>query len=284
MDEYLCELKEADGIRSFYEDARNVDTIAEPIIDTARRAKAEILSFDVFDTVLLREPKSEARRLFEMSERLVERCTAGSDAPPDFTAEDAFLARLVAAKAAYSMAPERNGNREGNFLAIATTVCQLLDRPDLVEPYLANELEYEAGSLELNPLFKNLVSELPDVQPVFVSDMYLESFRIEKLLKSKLADDSSKRVFSSVDGNGSKRSKGLFGYVEETLSVKDKRIIHLGDSLHSDYRMPKRHGWAAFYLPLPDAEKSKRRNCHEQVKSELEQANIPAAEYLNFNF
>lgn len=181
------------------------------------------------------------------------------------------------------MAPIRNGNREGTLSAIARTACDLLGRPELEESYVANELEYELESLRVNPVLERVMGELRYIDTIFVSDMYIEGFRVAELLTKKLGKDISDTVFSSADGNGSKRSGGIFSYVEAALSVDARDILHIGDSLSSDYQMPKHHGWHGFHLPLPDAEKQHRCACHDALMAESRDNGLPLSDHLHFN-
>jgi hypothetical protein len=138
----------------------------------------------VFDTALLRECKSEARRFWDISERFVAECRE-EGISVDFEPEDALLARVTAATAAYSISRSIAGNREGRFEDIARTTCELLDHPELAAAYVANELAYEAGALVANPLLGMVSEALPETRMIFVSDMYLEGNKITHLLMEK---------------------------------------------------------------------------------------------------
>jgi hypothetical protein len=57
----------------------------------------------------------------------------------------------------------------------------------------------------------------------------------------------------------------------------------LGDSLHSDFRMPRQHGWQSLYLPLPETERDARKACFAKLRTEMKQHNVSLGKYLHFN-
>lgn len=268
--------------RAFLADPDQVARLADGIAETAIAAQAEIVSWDVFDTALLREPMSEARRFHVMGAAFSERMTATGRAP-SFTAEDALLARAEAARASYRMALPRHGNREGTLGEIARIACSLLRCDGRADDYVRSELEAEAARLQPNPVITAVAERLPSVRTIFVSDMYLEGRHILDLVCAKFPQLEIFELFSSADGKGSKRSGGIFASVEASLGVPGQRFLHLGDSLHSDFRMPRKHGWNSLYLPLPEVEHAARRACYDALCDELAACGVDLAKYLHFN-
>lgn len=282
LDNHIEALREADDMRAFYADESRCEVIVDAVRNIAVAERIKVISFDVFDTALLRECRSEAGRFRDISERFVAHCRSEGE-PPPFSAEDALLARAMAARAAYAISPSAAGNREGRFEDIARITCDLLGRPDLTPAYIANELAYEEDALMANPLVVRLTRSLPDTKAIFISDMYLEGDKIAGLLTKRLGMAVAGRVHSSADGLGSKRTGGIFQHVETLLQVSAEQILHIGDSLRSDYQMPKRRGWHAFHLPMPANEIRSRRACHDAVKAYFARAGIRLSRYLQFN-
>ena len=279
---YYDDLQKTNDVRTFYSEARRSEAIVKAIYKAAASNKVQVISFDVFDTVLLRECKSEARRFWEISERFVTQCRKVSRLV-DFEPEDAFLARVMAARAAYSISRSVAGNQEGRFGDIARITCDLLGQPELTPTYIANELAYEVGALVVNPLFKMVADALPRTRVIFVSDMYLEGDKVTHLLTKKFGHGLAGRVYSSADGFGSKRTGGIYKYLQDALNLTGDKILHIGDNFHSDFQMPKARGWNSFYLPLPDNEKQKRWKCYEVSKNRFAQSGITLEKYLQFN-
>lgn len=282
IDRHYEDLQKTDDVRSFYSARPRCKAVVEAIYEAATRKKVQVISYDIFDTALLREPKSEARRFLDISERFVAQCRELCKLV-DFGPEDAFLARVTAARAAYSISRSVVGNKEGRFDDIARMTCDLLGHPELMATYVANELAYEAEALVANPLLGMVAEALPQTRAIFVSDMYLEGDKITHLLMEKFGSKVAGSAYSSADGFGSKRTGGIFNHLQDALHLKGDKILHIGDNLRSDYQMPKARGWNSFYLPLPDSEKLRRRECYEAVKDRFAQSGIPLEKYLHFN-
>ena len=59
-------------------------------------------------------------------------------------------------------------------------------------------------------------------------------------------------VFYSYDIGYTKDDKESYKYIEEKLGVKPSEILHIGDTLKSDYYMPKSNGWNVLYYGKTD--------------------------------
>jgi hypothetical protein len=278
---HLAPLYDAPSLRAFYLEPANRRAVLDVLDEMHARHPVRMISLDVFDTALLREPKSEAERFMEISLAFVERARNRNKLPA-FGADDAFMARVMAAQSAYAMAPLRCGNREGVLEDVARATCELLGCSKLAALYMENELDYEIAATQVNPLVEEITAHFSGMKVVFVSDMYLSSRQIQTLLRRSPAARQS-TVFSSADGRGSKRSGQLFSHVEAATGGKGRDVVHIGDSLVSDYQMPIRHGWRALHLPLPERELASRRASHQNTIDRFIAAGIPMSKYLHFN-
>lgn len=278
---YLAHLYDASSLRAFYLDTANRQAVLHILDEMHAQNPIRLLSIDVFDTALLRETKSEAERFMEASMRFVEQCSKKIK-PVPFDADDAFMARVMAAKSAYALAPLRHGNREGVLDDVAAATCDLLGCPKLKSDYVDNELAYELAATQLNPLVADISRKFPGLEVVYVSDMYLTRGQIQALL-CRPTYPGQPKVFSSADGYGSKRTGQVFRRVESATGHNGPGIVHMGDSLLSDYQMPIVHGWRALHLPLPEGELAKRRMSHSAVMEHFKASGIPMSNYLQFN-
>lgn len=59
-------------------------------------------------------------------------------------------------------------------------------------------------------------------------------------------------IFYSYDIGYTKDDEESYKYIEEKLNVKPSEILHIGDTLKSDYYMPKRNGWNVLYYGKVD--------------------------------
>lgn len=54
-------------------------------------------------------------------------------------------------------------------------------------------------------------------------------------------------IFYSFDIGYTKDDKECYCYIEEELNVKPSEILHIGDTLNSDYLKPRENGWNALF-------------------------------------
>ena len=54
-------------------------------------------------------------------------------------------------------------------------------------------------------------------------------------------------IFYSYDIGYTKDDEESYKYIEKVMKVKPNEILHIGDTLKSDYYMPKDHGWNVLY-------------------------------------
>lgn len=235
----------------------------------------ETLSFDVFDTALLRAPHCEATRFYTVAEQFAKQHKT-------ITATDALVARAMAARAAYTFANAApDGTREGTMSTIAEITCSELCLPKFAGEYIKTELAFEEKHLTPNPLVVAIINTYPSLRTIFLSDMYLESRHIKKLLQEQFG--KMVEVISSADGYGSKRCGGLYGHAATALGIDLTRTLHFGDSLESDFRQAKRNGLHAYYLPLADTERNTRRACYGALGSKLAPAGVGLQSVMSFN-
>ena len=76
-----------------------------------------------------------------------------------------------------------------------------------------------------------------------------------------LNNDAIKEIYDLVDGvfysydiGYTKDDKESYQYVEKTLNVKPTEILHIGDTLKSDYLKPVENGWNALFYGASDDE------------------------------
>lgn len=213
--------------------------------------KVRVLSFDVFDTVLLRNEKSELRRFWEIANEL-------TDVLPDVDPLDLLIARLTATRAGYRSSRAREGYREGEIEDIHRASLALLGiAKDLAAEMVAVELGYELRNLTANPAVTKLLSVFPDARYVVASNMYLSSGHIRFLLERlSLAPECA---YSSTEEKVSKNDTRLLARVQQDLGFPPDAFLHVGDSHKSDFVPSKRLGWAAQLWPIPSELQTARR-------------------------
>lgn len=191
----------------------------------------DIISFDVFDTLILRpfdDPKSVFFLLGE-----IHKC-------PSFKRY-----RILAEKQARAEAFEKNGNYEVTLKDIYEKMSRyvVLDVDKAVEL----EIEVELSLVYANPYMKEVFLEAKNLgkKIIAVSDMYLSSQVIKKMLQ-KCGYEGFDDVIVSVEHGCSKRSRELYSVVKERYG-EDSKILHIGDNPVSDLRSARASGIATLF-------------------------------------
>ncbi|VXA57530.1 conserved hypothetical protein [Acinetobacter proteolyticus] len=196
--------------------------IINTFIEKAKRkiAQAEIVSFDIFDTLLLR-PYLSPRDLFLHIE--IDQCLEGF-----------ALAR-----------------REAEFRARKKNP----DRQEICYDDIYNEIETEfkcAKEIELNWEFRVLQPN-PEMKllwdyalelnkkVIVISDMY-HSFESLKQLLINNKFHAFEHLYVSSHYGKTKKKGTLFEQVLSDLKVSAQDIVHIGDNKKGDYRTPKKQG------------------------------------------
>lgn len=228
-------------------------------------ADVELLSLDVFDTVLVRDDKSEVRRFWEIAQRAAD--LTGADG------RDLLVARLTATRASYRTSLPVDGYREGRLEDIYELVCAALPLREhgLARRLVEAEIEYEQSRLTLNPLVGRLIDHLGPDRVVYASNMYLSEGDVSTLLEG--AGAHSAPVLTSTDRHCSKNDGRLLLLANASAASPDK-CLHVGDSLTSDFAPAKDLGWHALLWPIPAKNVEARRADAVACISELEERGV----------
>ena len=193
----------------------------------------DIVSFDVFDTLLLR-PFDDPKSVFYL--------VGESLHCPSFTRY-----RILAEKQARQQAMEKNGSNEVTL----EEIYQKLDRYVAFDIQRAMELEIQAelSLLQANPYMMQVYQIAVELGKtvIAVSDMYLPVSIITEALK-KNGYTHIDKVFISQECGFSKRSGRLFPYVREQMGL-EKKYLHIGDNYTADFLNAKQAGFDTRYYP-----------------------------------
>jgi HAD superfamily hydrolase (TIGR01549 family) len=245
----------------------------------------EIVSFDVFDTVLLRDGKSELERFLDCARRFSELVEAEAGDRPPPSARSALIARIYSAATAYRLSRRERGCIEGRLKDIALNTVRKLKLPErFVETWLDAEFSIESEQLRGSAFAETLMSEARSrgKRVILVSDMYLDGEDIARLLVGAGFDPSAfDGIVSSADRILNKRSGTIFPDLARDYGCSPEQFLHIGDSLLSDYQMPMQAGWKAQHLPVPNALLRARYDSHRDTLKALfgdEPVKLPMSE------
>lgn len=210
-------------------------------------APTQLLSVDLFDTLLLRRTRPEFVRFADVA-RLQHAALA--TASPG--AERLLAARLKRTREAYAAARARPGGGEVSFDAILAALCDdFALSADWVERLRRIELDYELGQLRPNrPLAAFIAAAARDGLPtVITSDTPLRGVDLVFLIERLLPGLPLTALHASADLGQTKRDGGLFTHLCHRAGVTPAMVLHMGDHPHSDVLMPRRQGLRALHLP-----------------------------------
>lgn len=191
-----------------------------PLFFAQELLKYDVISFDIFDTLVLR-PFAKPSDLFML---------VGSK----LKCVDFVKIRIDAEKKAREMAYVQKGNYEVDIFDIYS----LIERRTGINKEYGARVEFET-ELELcfaNPymerVFKLLKGQGKTV--IAISDMYLSNDMLTKLL-DRCGYQGIDRIYVSCEYNCSKSSGGLYKVVQQEL--QNRTMIHIGDNYESDIKM-----------------------------------------------
>ena len=191
----------------------------------------DIISFDVFDTLILR-PFSKPESVFVLIGE-------------KYGITDFVSIRKSMEKKARDINEQKTGSRE----------VTLLDIYKLIEDYAginANdgaklEFEIELDICFANPYMKKVFEILRNCNKriIAVTDMYLPLEYIELLVK-KCGYDGFYKIIVSNEYGYSKRSGKLYELINKEFT-EGLNVIHIGDNYQADVIKAKEAGWSSYY-------------------------------------
>ena len=205
------------------------------IAELLHTSEIHVFSIDVFDTLLLREYKSEITRFREIAELV-------HQAFPEISSRDFFQARTLAHRLAYQLTKPVQGCREAGFDSIYRLIGAILQEYDAARLAAMQEIElsYETSHLRLNPNIRRLleIARMRNLRIVAVSDMYLNRDALARIINNFLPSGMINEIYSSADFGVSKISGLLWDELLRREQVSPQAVLHLGDNPVSDFEMP----------------------------------------------
>ncbi len=214
--------------------------------------ESEIISFDIFDTLLLR-PYVKPTDIFLHIEKL-------------YKIKGFATARIKAETSArnlYNM--KEDITLDEIYQNIASKYIPLKEKE--------LELEYQTiqSNKEMQEIFKYAQSK--DKRIIIISDMYLSKSTLIDLLK-KNGYENFEKIYVSSEIKKTKATGNLYKYVCNDLNIMPKEILHIGDNYKSDILMAQKIGLQTYHYekPLDQLLKSNERayKFHHLYKKQLD--------------
>lgn len=209
------------------------------LIETIQKhTSVKVISFDVFDTILMRK----VRKPEEVFQK------AGELSHINATPREYQEIRKRAEHMAY-----RNG--EPSFDEVIAGVPQYIGSHQELHD---NEIKAEKMLSYINPVMEEVIQWCSNqgYRVIAVSDMYYNSAEIRELLQAAGLDVSVfEQIYVSSEVGQSKYQSTLFPYVAEDMGIKYEEMLHIGDNYMSDVINPKAYGIHTIYYDAVSTEK-----------------------------
>ncbi|MGN9196604.1 hypothetical protein [Blautia massiliensis (ex Liu et al. 2021)] len=187
---------------------------------------ADVVSFDVFDTLIYRS-RYDIQDIYIKTALYLEMDI------------DRYLnSRLIAE----SVAMKKNNGKPVNIEKVFKYVdCQGKSKKDVIEKELQIEVQNLKQNQEMYKIYKYCIETKKEI--IITSDMYMNKDTISLILKKcgYLKFDS---MFVSSEFEKSKYKGDLFDEIKK--QYVRKKVLHIGDAKRSDYLNAKIHGLSAF--------------------------------------
>ena len=190
----------------------------------------KLASFDIFDTTLIRKCGKPENIFYILAHKLY---------PCDKAKREDFI---LWRKGAESEARRNNPGKD-------VTIEDIYSNNKLkgFDEYSKNELisaekQVEALQLTANPAIRNVINEKRSqgYTICFISDMYMPSDFLKKVLEREDCIKDGERVYVSCEWNARKSNGALYKRLKSEFKATE--WLHYGDHPVSDYKMAKRHG------------------------------------------
>lgn len=190
----------------------------------------KLVSFDIFDTVLIRKCGLPENIFYLLADRLYSDNRALREAFLLWRRQAEQQARHRLPKTDVSLAQIYNDDSLSGFTDY--TPQQMMDA----------EIQVESENLIANPAVKKLIEKKREqgYRICFISDMYLDSNTLSDILQREGCLLNDEKVFVSCEHNARKSNGQLFDIVRKKWQPSE--WLHFGDHPVSDVKMPQRKG------------------------------------------
>lgn len=203
-----------------------------------------VLSTDLFDTVLLRDHTIESDRLAIACRR--------SAAQLDVNPEALTRLRWSFHDNAYRAVAMERPAGDTTLIAICRAVAASLGRGEAEAQVLRHtEVAVDIEHLRPNPPLLEALrrAAAAGMRVIAVSDTYYAEADLHRILDAVVGPSPIVAVYASADLDLTKHAGGLFAEVARREGITPDAIVHVGDNAWSDVEMARAAAWTAVHLP-----------------------------------
>lgn len=212
----------------------------------------KVYSFAVFDTVLARATATHLGIFALMQKTLAQR---GSDVPDELA--KAFLSWRTSAEQEARLLFRKDCTLDDIYQPLVNEgLISIEQKSSLIE--MENMLEYD--NCFGIPRIVNLIRSLrrKNVRIIFISDMYLSSLQIRRMLEKATCFQQTDRIYVSNEHDATKAAGTLYDVVLKSEGVRPHQIVHIGNDYEVDILQARKKQIRAVYFNDTDL------NHHEQ--------------------
>ncbi|MBQ7351260.1 MAG: glycosyltransferase [Clostridia bacterium] len=212
----------------------------ENLISAIIDPSTKVVSFDIFDTLILRNTLEPSDVFDILCQQFIEKLSSSFYLSfKDF--------RLTA---------EQNArDKKNGYEVMYDDIYSYMINKYGFDNNLANKIKQKEFEIELDICSaRNTGHDLYDIATmhdktvVYTSDMYLQKDKIYQLL-TKCGYSQNNKLYVSCEHGTSKHLGGLYEVVLKDNGIIGTEMVHVGDNYHSDYVMAKKNGIQAFHMP-----------------------------------
>ena len=203
----------------------------------------DVVSTDLFDTVLMRDLSLEDRRFDE----------AAHDAAGRLGLHPERLSALRRSfhRIAYNAVAAERPLADASLETICRAIATAMGRGEAAAVLREAEVEMDIRHLSPNrPLIAAYAALAAKGKRVIATtDTYYSADEIRHMLGRVIGDHPISQVYASCDIGLTKHAGAIFAEVARREGVCPTRILHLGDNFDADVRQARAAGWQAVHLP-----------------------------------
>ncbi|MCM1193705.1 MAG: HAD-IA family hydrolase [Butyrivibrio sp.] len=194
----------------------------------------DVVSFDIFDTLIFRPFDDPTALFFLLGERL------------------GFMDFRRIRIEAEQEARQKNYKKTGSYEVTLEDIWSRLEEKTGLpaKTGMKLEMELERCYCYANPFMLQVFHRLTNMgkRIIITSDMYLSREFLQSLLEEK-GFAGAEKIYISNEWGGSKYSGRLYDFILQDLDAGRKQIVHIGDNRRSDIEMAKKHGLVPLLYP-----------------------------------
>jgi FMN phosphatase YigB (HAD superfamily) len=208
--------------------------------------KYKLKTVDVWDTLLRRDCHPECIKLATAAHVYFQLSGKFKKTYPGYW--DIYKARIDTELRLARAARDAGQDEEYEIVQVLTAwlnevlECEFED--ELAQRLADYELSVEMLRTFKDPDIENFLKQFPAEKTVFLSDFYMSSDMLKKLLEHKGLSHLYNEGISSCDVGLNKRSGALFKHVQELYNASSQEHVHIGDHPWSDVEAPQKMGIA----------------------------------------